>query len=50
MFVCHELNSWVTYFENRKRSPGTIKTYLGSVKLFYDYVMINSPAEIMVNY
>ena len=50
LFVRHELNSWVTHFENRKRSAGTIKTYLGSVKLFYDYVLINCPAEVVVNH
>ena len=49
LFSRSELNSWVTHFENLKRVPGTIKTYLGSVKLFYNFVLINIPTELVMS-
>ena len=49
LFSRPNLNSWVTYFENKKSSPGTVKTYLGSVKLFYKFVTITNPTYITVS-
>ena len=34
LFSRPDLNSWITMFEGKGRKPGTIKTYLGSLKLF----------------
>ena len=33
-------------FEAKGRQPGTIKTYLGSLQLFYQFVTVTSPVEI----
>lgn len=41
LFSRSEMNLWVSYCENKKRKPGTIKTYLGSVKQFYDFLLVN---------
>ena len=49
LFSRPHLNGWVTYCETVKRKAGTIKTYLGSVKLFYQFVLINTPEMVNVN-
>ena len=49
--VCRKsLNSWISDFEARGRKPGTTKTYLGSVKLFYDFVLITEPNYINIEH
>ena len=40
------MNSWVTNFEAKGRQPGTIKTYLGSLKLFYRFLTITNPSYV----
>ena len=48
LFSRNDLNSWITMFEAKGRKPGTIKTYLGSIKLFYEFVNIMSPPNVQV--
>ena len=33
LFSRSELNSWLTFVKNKKRKPGIIKTYLGSIQM-----------------
>ena len=40
LFCRQELKEWMSRFENKGGKPGTIKTYLGSVQQFYDYVAV----------
>lgn len=48
LFSRPDLNQWITWFEDKGRKPGTIKTYLGSVKLFYEFVIITAPEYVKV--
>ena len=48
LFCRKDLNCWVSDYEARGRKPGTVKTYLGSVKLFYSFVLITKPDSISV--
>ena len=43
------VNSWVTFVKNKKRKPGTIKTFLGSIAQFYNFVTVNNPSMINVS-
>ena len=47
-FGRQELNECVSHFENKGGKPGTIKTYLGSVQQFYDYVAVVGHPSINV--
>lgn len=48
-FSRKDLNLWMTEFENRGNKPGTIKTYLWSVKQLYDYIAVHGQKNISLN-
>ena len=45
LFERRNLNLYVSYLEANNRKPGTIKTYLNSIKLFFNFVLVVSPEK-----
>ena len=43
------MNKWVSLFEGKGRKPGTIKTYIGSIKQFFDYITVLGHSSIQVS-
>ena len=50
LFLRKNLNDWVSLFEGKGKKPGTIKTYLGSIKQFFDYISVVGHSSIQVSY
>ena len=50
LFLRKNLNDWVSLFEGKGKKPGTIKTYLGSFKQFFDYISVVGHSSIQVSY
>ena len=48
LFDRKHLNSYVSYLELNERKPGTVKTYLNSIKLFFSFVLIVAPDNVPV--
>ena len=49
LFLRKNLNDWVCLFESKGKKPGTIKTYLGSIKQFFDYISVVGHSSIQVS-
>ena len=47
LFCQKFLNRWVLHSNEQQRKPGTIKTYLGSVKHFYRFALLNNEVETL---
>ena len=46
IFDSKHLIRWVQDLEDRNRQAGTIKSYLGSIRKFYDFVLVYKPCEL----
>ena len=44
------LNRWVVHSNRQQKKPGTIKTYLGSVKHFYRFALRNNEVETLPSF
>ena len=47
LFDCTLLRDVLLTAFDKKRKPGTVRTYLGSLKLFYDYLICDQSTEVI---